>query len=63
MITAIVEKQALNVRLSRKVAAMSDAQRYERLQEIADATDNMSYEHVLEFAKLLIGPDATLSDE
>lgn len=64
MITATVEKQAINDRLSRKVAAMSDAQRYNRLQEIADSTDSMmSYELVLEFAKLLIGPGATLTDE
>lgn len=62
MITA-EEKQALNTRLSRQVAALSSAQRYSRLQQIADASDCMSYECVLEFAKLLIGPDATLSDE
>jgi hypothetical protein len=63
MITAANEKGAINNRLSHKVAAMSNAQRYNRLQEIADAADCMSYEDVLEFAKLLIGPDATLSDE
>jgi hypothetical protein len=62
MITAD-EKQALNTRLSREVAAMTSAQRYNRLQEIADSSDCMSYACVLEFAKLLIGPDATLSDE
>jgi len=32
-------------------------------ERIADATGSMSYELVLEFAKLLIGPSATLSDE
>jgi hypothetical protein len=63
MILAAVEKQVVNTRLSRKVAAMSDAQRYSRLQEIADATDRMSYDQVLEFAKLLFGPGATLSIE
>lgn len=63
MITTAVEKQAVNTSLSRKVAAMSDAQRYNRLQEIADATDSMSHEHVLEFAKLLWGSNTTLSDE
>jgi len=64
MNTAVVDKQVVNTRLSRKVAAMSDAQRFDRMQEIADATDSvMSYEHVLEFAKMLIVPGATLSDE
>ncbi|MGA2850106.1 MAG: hypothetical protein ABSE46_14000 [Terracidiphilus sp.] len=63
MITAAIEKQAANTRLSRKVAVMTDAQRFERLQVIADDPDSTSDENVLEFIKLLWGPGATLSDE
>jgi hypothetical protein len=62
MITAD-KKQALNTRLSREVAVMTDAQRFERLQVIADDPDSTSDENVLEFIKLLWGPGATLSDE
>ena len=54
------EKQALNVKLTAKVAAMSEEERGIRWDEMISAPE--SYESSLEFVKLLFGPDGGLAD-
>jgi hypothetical protein len=58
----MTDKQTIDAKLAAKVAAMSVEQRCDRMFEIVDSHDN-SDEANLEFAKLLLGPDATIIEE
>jgi hypothetical protein len=57
------DKEVIDARLRVKVAAMSVDERCARIQAIVASPDRDSEELTLEFAKLLLGPDAEIADE
>ena len=61
-VNTATDKEATDRRLAIKVAATTSDQRCARMQEILDSPDRSSDEMTLEFAKLVMGPDATVSD-
>lgn len=56
---ADAEKRAIDIRLTAKVAAMSEEEQQSRWQELRDAPD--SYETLLESTKLVFGSDEGIS--
>lgn len=54
-----ISKEAAET-LPAKVASMTEAQRFARIEELAAA--DMSADESLEFVKLVFGPDAELTD-
>jgi hypothetical protein len=61
--TGRTDKEVINARLTAKVASMSIDQRIQRMNEIVASPDRDSEELMLEFAKLVLGPDAEIADE
>jgi hypothetical protein len=55
------EKHAINLKLTAKIAAMTDEEREARWDELKNGAEN--YESLLEFTKLLLGGDAGLADD
>ena len=55
--------KTIDARLTAKVASMNREQTIARMNEIAASPDHDSDEMLLEFAKLLIGPEATITIE
>jgi hypothetical protein len=51
-----------NFELTKKVASMSTDERYARLVELAD-NDRENDDDLLEFTKIMFGPEATLATE
>jgi hypothetical protein len=57
------DKRTISARITAKVRAMTADQRCVRMQEIVDSPDRNSEENLLEFAKLVTGPDATIVED
>lgn len=61
--TGRTEKEVINAGLTAKVASMSVDQRIQHMNEIVAFPDGDSEELMLEFAKLVLGPDAEIAEE